>query len=97
MVETEIRSIFDKVVAGQVADDGQYYCIHRDHVTKERYALTSEISLAMYEEGRTLQEGEYAIFKGEQVRGMTFEEEMLYNMDQLSADVDLWGNIKEEE
>lgn len=41
-----------------------------------------------------MKEGEIAIFKGEQVRGMTFKEEMLYNMNELQADVDLWGNIK---
>lgn len=40
---------------------------------------------------------ETAIFHHEKVRGMTEYEELQYNMDQLYALVDLWGNIKLEE
>ena len=41
-LEDKIRSIFDTMVAGNIADDGNYYCIHTDHKTHEKYALTRE-------------------------------------------------------
>ena len=96
-LENKIRSIFDTMAAGNVADDGQYYCIHTDHKTHEYYALTREAEKEAYNLGRTLQEDEVEIFNGEKVRGMSEYEDMLWNEDRLLAHIDLWGNIAVDE
>lgn len=44
--------------------------------------------------GRELAAGETAIFNGEKVRGITYEEEMRYNMGESKENLDLWGNIE---
>ena len=96
-LETEIRSIFDRCCAGQIDINGNYYCIHTDHKTHEYYAMTVKNSHKAYELGRWLDDGEVAVFHGERVRAMTFEEERKYNEDRLLALVDLWGNIAVDE
>lgn len=96
-LENNIRSIFDYSIAGQIATDGKYYCIHVDHKTHEKYAITRETEFKTLSFGRTLSENEEVIFNGEKVRGMTWEEECQYNEDRLLACVDLWGNIAVDE
>ncbi len=98
-LETKIRSIFDANIARQVAEDGNYYIIHADHKTHEKYALSKESEAEAQAMGYSLElenEAE-AVFNGEKVRVMTFEEEILYNEDRLTAYVDLWGNISVDE
>lgn len=95
-IESKIRSIFDVVIAGQIATDGNYYLIHIDHVTKLLYALTKDAEDSALKMGYPLINGKSAIFNGENVRAMTFREECLYNEDNLIADVDIWGNIRNE-
>ena len=92
-LETKIRSIFDTNIAGQIAEDGKYYIIHVDHKTHERYALSKESESEAKAMGYFLEEEEEAVFNGEKVRAMTYDEECLYNEDRLTACVDLWGNI----
>lgn len=96
-LESKIRSIFDHEIAGQIAIDGNYYCIHKDHKKHTMYALTREAEKKAHKMGTFLHDEETAIFNGEKVRAMTYEEEMLYNEDRLLACVDLWGNIAIEE
>lgn len=97
-LDEKLRSIFDHQVEGNYATDGQYYCIHVDHKTHKRYALTRDISLKAFELGHPLEtDGEVAVFNGEKVRAMTWDEERLYNEDRLMANVDLWGNIAVDE
>ena len=96
VLENRIRSIFDTLIAGQISIDGEYYCIHVDHKTKEKYALTREAEKQADLLGYPLDIGEYGIFDGEKVRAMTAHEENLYNQDILTANVDLWGNIEME-
>lgn len=93
-LETQIRSIFDTVTAGQIAEDGKYYIILIDYKTKELYAIAKETKKQADALGYPLEEGQEAVFNGEKVRGMTPEEEERYNMDMLYANVDLWGNIE---
>lgn len=95
-LEKEIRSIFDASIAGQIAEDGKYYIIHVDHKTHKKYALTSEAQKRANALGYPLDEGQEAIFNGEKVRGMTFDEEIRWNENALTAHVDLWGNIATE-
>lgn len=92
-IETEIRSIFDRNCAGQIDVNGDYYCIHTDHKTHEKYALLREDEYKTNSLGKKLEENENAEFHGEKVRGMTLEEEIMWNEDRLTALVDLWGNI----
>ena len=96
-LENKIRSIFDNNIAGQIATDGNYYIIHVDHKTHKKYALSKEAETEADAMGYLLDEEEKAIFNGEKVRAMTYEEEMLYNEDRLTAYVDLWGNIAVDE
>ena len=96
-LESKIRSIFDNNIAGQVATDGNYYLIHVDHKTHEIYTLSKEAEAEADAMGYPLEEEEKAVFNGEKVRSMTYEEEMLYNEDKLTAYVDLWGNIAVDE
>ena len=96
-LENKIRSIFDNNIAGQIATDGNYYIIHVDHKTHEKYALSKEAEEEANAIGYLLEEEEKAIFNGEKVRAMTYGEEMLYNEDRLTAYVDLWGNIEVDE
>lgn len=96
-LETKIRSIFDANIAGQIAEDGKYYIIYADHKTHERYALSKKSEAEARSMGYSLEECQEAVFNGEKVRAMTFEEEMLYNEDRLTACVDLWGNIAVDE
>lgn len=93
-LENKIRSIFDNAIAGQVATNGKYYVIHIDHLTYKLYALTSEADAEAREMGRELEAGKEAIFNGEKVRGITYEEEMRYNMGEFEANLDLWGNVE---
>lgn len=92
-LENHIRSIFDINIARQIATDGNYYCIHIDHKTHERYAISREASMNAYSLGHILEEGQEAVFNGEKVRAMTYHELELYNEDRLLANVDIWGNI----
>ena len=92
-LEEKIQSIFDINVAGQFATDGKYYCIHRNHKTHKYYALTREAEKQADDLGYTLEENQEAVFNGEKVRAMTFEEEKLWNEDRLYMVVDLWGNV----
>ena len=92
-LEGRIRSIFDSNIAGQVAEDGKYYCIHVDHKTHTMYALSKETEVETQAMGYHLEEDGEAIFNGEKVRAMTYAEECTYNEDRLTACVDLWGNI----
>ena len=96
-LETKIRSIFDTNIAGQIAEDENYYIIHVDHKTHKRYALSKESEAEVQAMGYSLEEEEENIFNGEKVRAMTFDEEMLWNEDRLTACVDLWGNIAVDE
>lgn len=96
-LENKIRSIFDTMVAGNIATDGKYYCIHTDHKTHEKYALTKEAENQADMLGHTLAERQEAVFNGEKVRGMTIHEEILWNQDNLMAHIDLWGNIAVDE
>jgi hypothetical protein len=96
-LENMVRSIFDICIAGQISTDGKYYCIHVDHKTHEYYALTKDAEKQADYLGYPLDENEEAIFNGEKVRGMTYDENELYNMDRLTAHVDLWGNIAVDE
>ena len=96
-LENKIRSIFDNSIAGQIAIDGNYYIIHDDHKTHEIYALSKETEAEANAMGYPLEGEEKAIFNGEKVRSMTYEEEILYNEDRLTAHVDLWGNIAVDE
>ena len=96
-LETKIRSIFDRNIAGQIAEDGIYYVIHVDHKIHKMYALTKESDKEARSMGYALKEGEESIFNGEKVRGMNYKEECLYNEDKLTAYVDLWGNIAVDE
>ena len=96
-LETKIRSIFDNNIAGQIAIDGNYYIIHVDHKTHKMYSLTRESYTKARQLGHKLEEGQESVFNGEKVRGMTFDEEMLWNEDRLMACVDLWGNIAVDE
>ena len=96
-LEKRVRSIFDTHNAGQIATDGKYYCIHVDHKTHEYYALTKEAECQADSLGYPLSENQECVFNGEKVRGMTYYENELYNMDRLMAHVDLWGNIAVEE
>lgn len=91
--EKELRSIFDSLRAGQNDTNGNYYVIYYDYKTHELYALTVEDVNMMDAKGRTLHENEMEVFCGEKVRGMTFEEEVKWNRDELFALVDIWGNI----
>ena len=93
LLEDKIRSIFDTHTAGQIATDGNYYCIHIDHKTREHYAVTRETEKQADLLGYPLDENEKATFNGEKVRAMTSYENNLYNQDRLMADVDLWGNV----
>lgn len=93
-LENKIRSIFDNVTAGQIAEDENYYVILIGHKTKELYAITKETKKQADALGYPLEEGQEAVFNGEKVRGMTPEEEDHYNIDMLYANVDLWGNIE---
>ena len=61
------------------------------------YALSKEAEEEADAMGYILEEEEKAIFNGEKVRAMTYEEEMLYNEDRLTDYVDLWGNIAVDE
>ena len=96
-LENKIRSIFDNNIAGQIATDGNYYIIHVDHKTHEKYALSKEAEAEANAMGYFLGEEEKAIFNSEKVRAMTYGEEMLYNEDRLTDCVDLWGNIAVDE
>lgn len=97
-LENKIRSIFDINIAGQIADeDGKYYCIHLDHKTHKKYAITREAEAKADAIGYTLEEGQEAVFNGERVRAITFEEEVMLNEDRLMAHVDLWGNVAVDE
>lgn len=92
-LEEKIKSIFDVNVAGQFATDGKYYCIHKNHKTHKYYALTKEAEKQADSLGYTLTENQKAVFNGEKVRAMTFEEERLWNEDRLYMVIDLWGNV----
>lgn len=93
-LDENLRSIFDLCYAGQIDVKGNYYCIHFDHKKKEYYALTKEANADAYIIGKPLREGEQATFRGETVRGMTRQEEELWNQDELQeVNVDLWGNV----
>ena len=92
-VENKIRSIFDDNIAGQIATDGNYYIIHVDHKTHEKYALSVEAEEEANAMGYILEEEQKAVFNDEKVRAMTYEEERLYNEGNLLACIDLWGNI----
>ena len=92
-LENKIRSIFDTHTAGQIATDGNYYCIHVDHKTHKHYALTREAEKQADKLGYPLNENEVEVFNGEKVRGMTSYETNLWNQDNLMSHVDLWGNI----
>lgn len=97
-VETTIRSIFDTCLAGQIEKGTEgYYCIYMDHKTKSFYALAKEDAIRVMNSGRMLETNEAAEFFGEKVRGMTFEEELLFNQDELDAKVDLWSNVAVED
>lgn len=97
-VETTIRSIFDSCRAGQIEEGtGEYYCVYMDHKTKSFYALAKEDAIRVINSGRILATNEVDEFLGEKVRGMTFEEEMLYNQDELDAKIDLWSNVAVED
>jgi hypothetical protein len=95
--DTEIRSIFDHQIAGTFDTNGNYICIHVDHKTHERYALSKEVSLKANELGHSLEENEAATFHGERVRGMTFREGMQDNEGNLMENTDLWGNVAVDE
>ena len=96
-LETKIRSIFDTNIAGQIAEDGNYYIIHVDHKTHKKYALSKESEAEAKALGYILEDEAEAVFNGEKVRAMTYDEECLYNEDRLTACVDLWGNIAVDE
>lgn len=96
-LEEEPRSIFDTDIAGQTDAEGNYYCIHVDHKTHTKYAVSGKNTMKFHEIGRPLAENEEAVFNGERVRGMTFYEECVWNEDHLMAHVDCWGNIAVDE
>lgn len=89
-----VRSSFDHCIAGQIASDGNYYCIYSDHKTHENYAVTREVAYGFDALGRTLEEDEPETeIAGNLVRPMTWGEECEYNEDRLVMLVDQWGNI----
>ena len=96
-LEDKIRSIFDNHVAGQIAEDGDYYCVYVDHKTHEQYVLSIDAHTLAKGMGYHLEEEQEAVFNGEKVRAMTFDEEALWNEDKLTACVDLWGNVAVDE
>lgn len=97
-LEEKPRSIFDDNIAGQHDTEGNYYCIHVDHKTHTKYAVSGKNTIAYHEAvGRPLEENEEAIFDGERVRGMTYSEECAWNEDRLMEHVDCWGNIAVDE
>ena len=96
-LEEKIRSIFDQNIAGQIDNKGNYYIIHVDHKTHKMYALTKESENKADSMGRPLEPNEEAIFNEEKVRGMEWEEERDWDMGNLMAHVDLWGNIAVDE
>lgn len=91
--EETVRSIFDSNIAGWLDENGDYYHIHMDHRSHKRYAVSEENEERARQLGRILEEGETAVFNGESVRAMTYEEERKYNEDNLMLLVDLWGNV----
>lgn len=95
-VKKKPLSIFDTDVAGQFDVKGDYYVWHRDHKTHEFYVVRKEDDNAFRKTGHRLDSGE-AVFNGERVRVMTFEEECLWNEDRLLMNVDLWGNVAVDE
>ena len=81
--EQTVRSIFDQNVAGWLDENGNYYHIRVDHKSHKHYAISAENEVRALQMGRNLDEGETAIFNGEPVRAMTYEEEKAYNKDNL--------------
>lgn len=92
-IEINLRSIFDRVCAGQIATNGDYYCVHVDHKTHQCYALSKENEYKAILMGRTLVEGESDTFNRENVRGMTFDEECEHMEGRLLKLTDIWGNV----
>ena len=90
-----LHSIFDIHYGAGYGNNGEYLILFEDYATKKSYAVSREVWFDIEENcGRTLSEKETAKFCGEFVRGMTEEEERLWDMDMLNATVDIWGNIK---
>lgn len=92
-VKSKVLSIFDSLEGGTHDENGDYFVVRRNHITNKCYAITKETESDFLKQGHTLDEGEYAIFNGECVRGMTEYEECFYNIDKIDG-VDCWGNIK---
>lgn len=96
-VEQRPRSIFDTNFAGQIDTNGEYYILYIDHKTHDKYAVHRDNDKAFRKIGRTLNDGEIDTFDGKRVRGMSFNEERLWDENRLMAHVDLWGNIAMDE
>lgn len=92
-VKSKVLSIFDSLEGGTTDENGDYFVVRRNHITNRCYAITRETESDFLEQGHILREGEYAIFNGECVRGMTEYEECFYNIDKIDG-IDSWGNIK---
>lgn len=94
-VRKSITNSFDHCCAGQIGNDGIYYCIHTDHLTHEMYAVDIPTEQAFTALGRPLGLNEpEQMVAGNLVRPMTAREEQLWNEDRLLANVDCWGNIE---
>lgn len=93
-IKDKPESIFDITYAGQVAEDGKYYCILWSYEKKQYYAVLATTCRAATETwGHSLSSGEMGQFHNEFVRAMTQEEEIADNCDMLDAKVDMWGNV----
>ena len=85
-------SSFDTNFGGNIGADGNYYILLRDYKTHEEYCVLRGNEIK-FDEKYVLTEGEQKIIFGNLVRGMTEEEEILWNQDRLMAIVDCFGNI----
>lgn len=92
----EPKSIFDDHWAGWYSDNNEYYMIFTSVEEHSNYAMTRASYNAWKNKvgGRPLSDEDGTVtIAGEEVRAMTFEEEMLWNEDKFVGLVDLWGNI----
>lgn len=92
-----VSSIFDTNWAGQIDTNGNYWCIMTDHKTHENYCVDRQVFHDLYMSGHSLDYGETAVFNGEEVRGLSSDEEQNYNMDRYIGLQDLWGNLSTNE
>lgn len=92
-LETCVRSIFDMRKGSWISTEGYMYVF--EDFNGEDYAVTLENYEKILTQGRKLSASETGYFFDEAVRGMTAEEESLWECGGfLDCDVDLWGNVR---